>query len=162
AAYVPEASTMSLSRERQGRGMVFAPVGFALVALVLVVSEGLSDQNPIVLVIGGATLACAIVRMAVSFAANQRLLHSSREDAAAALHLADRRMYENKHRLRASPGRQSADVLMAMLQERNPDLGGHVVGVAGLAAAVGERLGITEVELENLRHAGELHDIGKM
>jgi two-component system cell cycle response regulator len=284
AAYVPDASTMR--RERQGRGMVFAPVGLALVALVLVVSEGLGDHNAMVLIIGCATLACAIVRMAVSFAANQRLLHSSREDAATdpltglgnrrrmyldleqpvteervlalfdldgfklyndtfghsagdgllrligealeraigdrgsayrmggdefcafidpaggraehvagalaaamahtgngfhvtasvgavslpeeatgavdALHLADRRMYENKNRLRSSAGRQSADVLMAILQERNPDLGGHVAGVSGLAAAVGQRLGISDVELENLRHAAELHDIGKM
>jgi diguanylate cyclase (GGDEF)-like protein len=284
AAYVPEASTMS--RQRQGRGMVFAPVGFALVTLVLVISEGLGNGNTLVLAFGGATLGCVILRMAVSFAANQRLLHSSREDAATdpltglgnrrrmyvdfeqpvteervlalfdlngfklyndtfghpagdgllrligealghavgdrgsayrmggdefcalvdpaggraehvaaalatamtrtgngfhvtasvgavslpeeasgaadALHLADLRMYENKNRLRSSPGRESADVLLAILQERNPDLGWHVAGVAGLAAAVGERLGISEGELENLRHAGALHDIGKM
>jgi HD-GYP domain-containing protein (c-di-GMP phosphodiesterase class II) len=82
--------------------------------------------------------------------------------AAEALHLVDRRMYENKNRLRSSAGRQSADVLMAILQERNPDLGWHVAGVAGLAAAVAKRLSISDVELENLQHAGELHDIGKM
>jgi two-component system cell cycle response regulator len=284
AAYVPDASTMS--RERQGRGMVFAPVAFALVALFLVVDDGLGGHTGMVLVIGAATLACVIVRMAVSFANNQRLLHSSREEAATdpltglgnrrrmyldleqpvteervlalfdldgfklyndtfghpagdgllrligealgravgdrgsayrmggdefcalidpaggrsehvagalaaamahsgngfhvtasvgavslpeeasgaadALHLADRRMYENKTRLRSSAGHQSADVLLAILQERNPDLGGHVNGVAGLAVAVGERLPISQVELENLRQAAALHDIGKM
>jgi diguanylate cyclase (GGDEF)-like protein len=82
--------------------------------------------------------------------------------AADALHLADRRMYDNKNRMRSSAGRQSADVLLAVLQERNPELGGHVTGVAGLAVAVGERLGISEVDLDNLRQAGALHDIGKM
>ena len=83
-------------------------------------------------------------------------------DPEGALRLADQRLYEAKRSGRRSPSRQSTDVLLQALRERDPDLGSHLHGVGGLTAAVGERMGLDAEELEVLRLAGELHDIGKV
>jgi diguanylate cyclase (GGDEF)-like protein len=79
-----------------------------------------------------------------------------------ALLLADRRMYQQKARGRASAGRQSADVLMRVLLERSPDLKGHLDGVSALAAGVGQRLGLDQIALGHLVRAAGLHDVGKV
>jgi diguanylate cyclase (GGDEF)-like protein len=78
-----------------------------------------------------------------------------------ALQIADERLYAAKRSDRRSPGRQSAAVLLRVLSERNPDLGTHVHDVGELAANVGELLGLAPDELELVRQAGQLHDIGK-
>ena len=49
--------------------------------------------------------------------------------------IADQRMYAQKHAGRMSAARQSKDVLLRALAERNPDLGGHLTSVAELAEA---------------------------
>lgn len=77
-----------------------------------------------------------------------------------ALHLADTRMYQEK--AGASPSRQTHDVLMSILAERDPVLRSHGSAVAELANAVGQRLGQTPDELRRLTSAAELHDIGKV
>jgi two-component system cell cycle response regulator len=79
-----------------------------------------------------------------------------------ALRIADQRMYASKHAGRLSAGRQSKDVLLRALTERNPLLGGHLSGVAELAERTARRLGLTLEEVERIRHAGELHDAGKV
>jgi two-component system cell cycle response regulator len=84
------------------------------------------------------------------------------DDPAEALRLADRRMYAEKHGGRASAGSQSRDVLLRALAERNPDLGEHLSTVAELAVAVARRLGLDEAEVEQVRHAADLHDVGKV
>src|SRR5262245_59233482 len=71
-------------------------------------------------------------------------------------------MYAQKHAGRMSAGRQSKDVLLRALTERNPDLGGHLSGVAELADRTARRLGLPSEEVERIRHAGELHDVGKV
>ena len=48
-----------------------------------------------------------------------------------ALRVADQRMYANKHARRTSAGRQSKDVLLRALAERDPTLGTHADTVAG-------------------------------
>jgi two-component system cell cycle response regulator len=53
-------------------------------------------------------------------------------------------------------------VLVRAVTERHPHLGRHLSGVADLAHAVGRRLGIDGEELESVRHAAELHDVGKV
>ena len=63
-------------------------------------------------------------------------------EAAEALRIADQRMYAQKHAGRMSAGRQSKDVLLRALTERNPDLGGHLNGVAELAERTARRLGL--------------------
>jgi len=83
-------------------------------------------------------------------------------DATEALRKADEAMYAQKHSGRATAGRQSSDVLMRTLAERHPDVAEHNDGVAELAEQVAKRLGIDGDELAQLRHAGSLHDIGKV
>jgi diguanylate cyclase (GGDEF)-like protein len=78
-----------------------------------------------------------------------------------ALRIADQRMYANKHAGRTSAGRQSKDVLLRALAERDPGLGTHAETVA-LAAATAEALGLSTDEIEQVRHASELHDVGKV
>ncbi|MDQ3777550.1 MAG: diguanylate cyclase [Actinomycetota bacterium] len=78
-----------------------------------------------------------------------------------ALRIADARLYGNKGRRRAAAG-QARDVLLSMLHERDASLAGHISAVACLARAVGERLGLTDAELEDLTLAAELHDVGKL
>jgi two-component system, cell cycle response regulator len=81
--------------------------------------------------------------------------------AAEALRIADQRMYAHKHGGRSSAGRQSADVLLRALAERDPGLGTHADTVA-LATATAEALGLPPDAVERVRHATELHDVGKV
>ncbi len=59
------------------------------------------------------------------------------QSAETALRLADQRMYAQKRGERSSASRQSADVLLRALSERNPELGTHLHDVALLAARRG-------------------------
>jgi diguanylate cyclase (GGDEF)-like protein/putative nucleotidyltransferase with HDIG domain len=91
------------------------------------------------------------------------LLPGEAADAAAALQLADQRLYGNKGaRRRSSIGQQTRDVLMQVLHEREPDLHDHHAEVARLAAAVGVKLGMLPEDVDVMVRAAELHDIGKM
>jgi two-component system cell cycle response regulator len=90
------------------------------------------------------------------------LLPEEASDPAEALRIADQRMYAQKHAGRMSAGRQSKDVLLRALTERSPDLGGHLSSVAELAERTARRLGLPADEVERVRHAGELHDAGKV
>jgi len=83
-------------------------------------------------------------------------------DADAVLALADARMYGQKNAGRPPAAMQSADVLMAVVAERAPALASHVNAVCELACEVAAELDMTGAELEALRHAAALHDIGKM
>ena len=82
-------------------------------------------------------------------------------DAARALRLADQRMYANKHAGRLSAGRQTADALLRALAERDPHLGRQSDAVE-LAVATAERLGLAPDEVERVRSATELRDVGKV
>ncbi len=87
------------------------------------------------------------------------------DDAAgssAALRVADQAMYRNKQRSPSSPARQSMDVLVAALQQRDGALGSHGRGVAHLAERVAQQLGLPDEEIELIRQGAELHDIGKV
>ena len=90
------------------------------------------------------------------------LLPDEGRDASTLLALADARMYRQKNAGRPPAAHQSAGVLMAVVAERAPALASHVNGVCELALEAAEELGITGAELETLRHAASLHDIGKM
>jgi two-component system, cell cycle response regulator len=83
-------------------------------------------------------------------------------DATEALQIADRRMYARKGGRRMSPGRQSRDVLLRMLSEREPDLHAHLRGTAELALAVARELGMEPEALDEVARAAELHDLGKV
>ena len=83
-------------------------------------------------------------------------------DATEALQIADRRMYARKGGRRTSAGRQSRDVLLSMLSEREPDLHAHLRDTAELALAVGRELGMEPEALDEVARAAELHDLGKV
>jgi HD-GYP domain-containing protein (c-di-GMP phosphodiesterase class II) len=57
---------------------------------------------------------------------------------------------------------QSKDVLLRAMIERHPELGGHSNEVRELVVALAADLGIPRDEVDTLRHAAELHDIGKV
>jgi diguanylate cyclase (GGDEF)-like protein len=80
----------------------------------------------------------------------------------AALSLTDRRLYESKQGGRRSTSRQIADVLTSALTERDETLGMHLQDVAELASLVGIKLRLPPDELNDLRQAAQLHDLGKM
>jgi len=88
------------------------------------------------------------------------------QDAAgpiAVLKLADHRLYDQKATAqRTSVSRQTGDALLQALQEREPDLRGHVDNVAELALAVGRQLGLDSDELFQVARAADLHDVGKL
>lgn len=84
------------------------------------------------------------------------------EDGEDALRIADQRMYEQKRSGRTSASRQSRNVLLRALTERNPELGTHLRDVAALASATAEMLSLPPEEVEHIRHAAELHDVGKV
>jgi diguanylate cyclase (GGDEF)-like protein len=90
------------------------------------------------------------------------LLPQESQDVTEAMRLVDQRMYAQKTSKRRSPDRQSRDVLLRALQERNPDLAERHAAVARLAEAVGERLGLSREDHAQLRQAAELHDVGKL
>src|SRR5215210_157365 len=90
------------------------------------------------------------------------VLPEETDELSEALRIADTRMYGNKDSRRASAVRQSKDVLLSVLGERDAELRGHLSGVAQLARAVGRRLELPAHELNDLRLAAELHDVGKL
>ncbi|HEU6443944.1 MAG TPA: diguanylate cyclase [Gaiellaceae bacterium] len=90
------------------------------------------------------------------------ILPDEANELSEALRIADTRLYGNKDSRRASAGRQTREVLLSALSERDAGLRGHLSAVARLARAVGERLELGEAELNDLTLAAELHDVGKL
>jgi HD-GYP domain-containing protein (c-di-GMP phosphodiesterase class II) len=82
--------------------------------------------------------------------------------AAGVLTLADERMYQQKRGGRMPAARQSANVLTAVAEEHAPELVRHMNAVGELAYATAVDLGVVGAELEALRYAAGLHDIGKL
>ena len=82
------------------------------------------------------------------------------ETSSDALRVADQRLYVQK---RERSGRRAPhEVLLQALYERSPDLRDHVDEVVEAAVVVGESLGLTGAELEELALAARLHDVGKL
>jgi HD-GYP domain-containing protein (c-di-GMP phosphodiesterase class II) len=65
-------------------------------------------------------------------------------------------------RNRPSAERQSIDVLVSVLNERDSLLAHHLADVADLVEAVSRRLNVSPLELQRIRQAAELHDVGKL
>ena len=83
-------------------------------------------------------------------------------DAEAALQLADRRMYAQKEGRPASAARQSGDVLLRAIGEREPELLAHTRAVAELARGLATALGLDAETRDVIARAAELHDVGKV
>jgi two-component system, cell cycle response regulator len=82
-------------------------------------------------------------------------------DATNALRLADERLYAQKYSLYQGEG-DSHEMLLRIVEERDPDLREHMRVVVQLATAIGAQLGLSGSSLEQLRLGAELHDIGKL
>jgi two-component system cell cycle response regulator len=87
------------------------------------------------------------------------------EDASSvtlALNLADERMYADKGSEERSSQSQTQSVLMQLLTEREPTLHHHVCDVGLLAVAIGRAFDLDSEQLDELRRAAELHELGKL
>jgi two-component system cell cycle response regulator len=84
-------------------------------------------------------------------------------DLEEALRLADQRMYAHKSQgRRATAALEVKHALLSALAHRDPELSDHVDDVAELAAGVATSLGCDPAQVEAVRIAAELHDIGKI
>jgi two-component system, cell cycle response regulator len=147
----------SLAAFMDGRGEVFRMGGDEFCALF---EAGADGAGPIV---QGAAHALSEYGEGFSVGCSHGaiVLPGEADSAAEALRLADQRMYANKHAGRVSAGRQTADALLRALAERDPNLGAHTEAVE-LAVATARRLGLAPDEIERVRHATELRDVGKV
>ena len=122
-------------------------------AVVAAAQEALAEQGSGFTV----TASCGVV-----------VLPDDASTVSAALNLADERMYADKsaagrsNRARAQTVLMQQSVLMQLLTEREPSLHDHVCDVGALATQIGRRLGLDTEQLDELRRAAELHDLGKL
>jgi diguanylate cyclase (GGDEF)-like protein len=126
---------------------LFTPGGRPADPLIVGAAEALTERGE------GFTIGCSYGAIELPAEADQ---------VADALRIADQRMYAQKNAGRASASRQSKDVLLSALAERNPELRVHLSGVGDLAEATALRLGLSHDQVEQVRHAAELHDVGKV
>ncbi len=96
------------------------------------------------------------------------VLHEEADSVSDALNLADERMYADKSgtgrstRVHAQTVKMQQSVLMQLLNEREPAMHDHMCDVGLLATALGRRFGLDSEQLDEVRRAAELHDLGKL
>ncbi len=148
----------NLARYLAGRGTAFRMGGDEFCALF---APGDQVAEPIV---RGAAQALSEHGEGFHIGCSYGSIVLPREASAAseALRIADQRMYAQKRVGRVSASRQSKDVLLRALAERNPGLDSHVHDVAQLVGAVADELALQDPEREQVCHAAELHDVGKV
>jgi diguanylate cyclase (GGDEF)-like protein len=98
----------------------------------------------------------------VTSAYGAALIPDEGETVSTALSVADERLYAHKELLAEIRRGTAHEPLLRTLAEREPELRAHVADVSSLAVRVGERIGLAPDELEELRLAAELHDVGKL
>ena len=114
---------------------------------------------------GIATAACSTYGDGFSVTASigSVVMPEDAEPGTEALKIADGRLYNDKGRRARSLVRARAhDVLLQILEEREPSLRSHVKHVRTLSVAVAQRLGIDDGGIDDIARAAELHDIGKV
>jgi len=89
------------------------------------------------------------------------LLPEEAVSAALALHVADERLYAQKHSRRATSN-ATMEALLEALSMREPNLPLHLDSVGSLAVETGLRLGLDEAAVDELVRAAQLHDLGKL
>jgi two-component system, cell cycle response regulator len=78
------------------------------------------------------------------------------------MRLADQRMYEQKSSGRVSADTQTANALLRVLEERDPDLTDRLARTGQLAGQVARHLRLSHTDQVQVRQAAQLHDIGKV
>jgi diguanylate cyclase (GGDEF)-like protein len=79
-----------------------------------------------------------------------------------ALRIADRRMYDEKGVRTGRLETRTHDLLVSLLRDRQPEPADHQEDVSRIAVAMGRELGMDPEEIDVLRRAAELHDLGKI
>ncbi|MEA2123713.1 MAG: hypothetical protein QOI80_495 [Solirubrobacteraceae bacterium] len=118
-------------------------------------ADGFADRCGAALVAEGSGF-----RITASYGAAE--LPAECGDGVSALKLADERMYRHKNSGRVAAAAQSAGVLMAVLEERAPDLAAHGRAVREISLRIAAELSLDEAERESLSHAAALHEIGTL
>jgi diguanylate cyclase (GGDEF)-like protein len=77
-----------------------------------------------------------------------------------ALKIVDKRLYADKAS-RSSTSKQVADALLQVIAEQNASLDTHVERVAELAGELAAELGLPDHDVQRIRLAATLHDVGK-
>ena len=90
------------------------------------------------------------------------LLPGEASEVSEALRIADQRLYEDKRGGRPTTRHETKEVMLRILAERDPELSHHVTDVAALAECVASTLGLPRTEIDHVRIAAELHDVGKV
>jgi diguanylate cyclase (GGDEF)-like protein len=90
------------------------------------------------------------------------LLTDQTVDPPEAMRLADQRMYAQKSTGRIPADAQTANALLRVLHERDPELTGRLARTGELAAQAAGRLGLSAADQALVRQAGQLHDVGKL
>jgi diguanylate cyclase (GGDEF)-like protein len=121
-----------------------------------------AERAELVIAAAGAALGDAERGVVIGASCGRVAIPREAADPAQALRIVDQRMYANKRNGRASAVAQARDVLLTAVAERSPQLAGHGGDVAALAAALATRVGLSPEEVEHVRAAAELHDIGKL
>jgi diguanylate cyclase (GGDEF)-like protein len=102
-------------------------------------------------------------RFSIAASAGAVLLPQEASSSEYALQLADERMYIRKSARRPPVAReQTRDVLVRIMQARQPGLTDHTSHVSRLAVAVGRRLDLDGEKIDELARAADLHDVGKV
>jgi diguanylate cyclase (GGDEF)-like protein len=127
-----------------------------------VLGPGSTGERASLEAIAGAALSERGQAFSVNASSGSVLIPDEADTPADAIRLADQRMYASKHSTRASAMSQSKDVLLQALTERHPELSGHLDQVSGLVEPVAVELGMPSHEIDQLRNAAQLHDVGKV
>jgi len=111
---------------------------------------------------GSAALSEAGQAFSIASSSGYVMVPEEADEPSAALRLADRRMYAQKRLRSHSAERQTRNVLLRILREREPDLDEHLRSVASLALLLARHAGVEGEELDVIARAAELHDVGKI
>jgi len=146
---------LRLQKSAAGRGDTFRLGGDEF----CVVLEGSHEDLEWVSAATGAALRESTDAFTISCAIGHAELPLEATDADTALRLADDRMYARK-----TPRRQGnpREVLLQAVRERDHKLGDHMGMVAALAARTAALAGLSPADVNLVRFAAELHDVGKL